>query len=50
MFGSDYPVVLIAGELETWKNSFMHCMEALSPIEKKKITLDNCLHVYQTEL
>ena len=50
MFGSDYPVVLIAGELETWKNSFMQCMEALSPIEKKKITLDNCLHVYQTEL
>jgi L-fuconolactonase len=50
MFGSDYPVVLVAGELEAWKKSFMQCMEALSPIEKKKITLDNCLHVYQTEL
>ena len=50
MFGSDYPVLLVAGELASWKNTFMDCIEELSPTEKKKITLDNCLKIYQTEL
>ena len=50
MFGSDYPVLLVAGELAVWKNTFMACIEGLSQTEKKKITLDNCLKIYQTEL
>lgn len=50
MFGSDYPVVLVADELSSWVNTFQKSISKLSNNEIKKITIDNCLHFYNIEL
>lgn len=50
MFGSDYPVVLVAGELEKWISVFSKSIENLTENEKKKIKISNCLAFYQTEI
>jgi L-fuconolactonase len=50
MFGTDYPVVLVAEELSIWINTFKKSISKLSADEIKKITLDNCLQFYKIEL
>jgi L-fuconolactonase len=50
MFGTDYPVVLVADELSSWVNSFKKSIAKLSADEIKKITVDNCLQFYKIEL
>jgi L-fuconolactonase len=50
MFGTDYPVVLVADELSSWVNSFKKSIAKLSADEIKKITIDNCLQFYKIEL
>jgi L-fuconolactonase len=47
MFGSDYPVVLVAGKLEKWLETFENCIELLSPTEKQLIKEENCRQFYQ---
>ncbi|MHA8049863.1 amidohydrolase family protein [Aquirufa sp. ROCK-SH2] len=47
MFGSDYPVVLVAGALEKWLETFETCIESLSPTEKILIKEQNCRQFYQ---
>jgi L-fuconolactonase len=50
MFGTDYPVVLVADELSSWVNSFKKSIAKLSADEIKKITVENCLQFYKIEL
>jgi L-fuconolactonase len=50
MFGTDYPVVLVADELSSWVNTFKKSIAKLSADEIKKITVDNCLQFYKIEL
>jgi len=50
MFGTDYPVVLVADELSSWVNTFKKSITKLSADEIKKITVDNCLQFYKIEL
>jgi L-fuconolactonase len=50
MFGTDYPVVLVADELSSWVNTFKKSIAKLSADEIKKITIDNCLQFYKIEL
>lgn len=50
MFGTDYPVVLVAEELSSWVNTFNKSIARLSTDEVKKITVDNCLKFYKIEL
>ena len=50
MFGTDYPVVLVAEELSSWVNTFKKSIAQLSSDEIKKITVDNCLQFYKIEL
>lgn len=50
MFGTDYPVVLVAEELSSWVNTFNKSIARLSTDEVKKITVDNCLQFYKIEL
>jgi L-fuconolactonase len=47
MFGSDYPVVLVAGKLEKWLETFESCIGSLSPTEKQLIKEENCRQFYQ---
>lgn len=49
MFGTDYPVVLVADELSNWVQTFNKSIAKLSPNEIKKITLDNCLKFYKID-
>jgi len=50
MFGTDYPVVLVADELSSWVTTFKKSISQLSSDEIKKITIDNCLQFYKIEL
>ena len=50
MFGTDYPVVLVADELSSWVNTFKKSMAQLSSNEINKITIDNCLQFYKIDL
>ena len=50
MFGTDYPVVLVADELSSWVNTFKKSIAQLSSNEIKKITIDNCLQFYKINL
>lgn len=50
MFGTDYPVVLVADELPNWVNTFNKSMAQLSQNEIKKISTDNCIQFYKIEL
>jgi predicted TIM-barrel fold metal-dependent hydrolase len=50
MFGTDYPVVLVAEELSSWVNTFKKSIAQLSSDEIKKITVDNCLQFYKIEI
>ena len=50
MFGTDYPVVLVAEELSTWVKTFKKSIAQLSSDEIRKITIDNCLKFYKIEL
>ena len=50
MFGTDYPVVLVAEELSTWIHTFKKSIAQLSSDEIRKITIDNCLKFYKIEL
>jgi L-fuconolactonase len=50
MFGTDYPVVLVAEELSTWVQTFNKSIAQLSSEEIRKITVDNCLQFYKIEL
>jgi L-fuconolactonase len=50
MFGTDYPVVLVAEELSTWIHTFKKSIAQLSYDEIRKITIDNCLKFYKIEL
>ena len=50
MFGTDYPVVLVADELSSWVNTFKKSVAQLSSNEIKKITIDNCLQFYKIDL
>jgi len=50
MFGTDYPVVLVADELSKWVNTFNKSISQLSTNEIKKITIDNCLQFYKIDL
>jgi L-fuconolactonase len=50
MFGTDYPVVLVAEELSSWVRTFKKSIATLSPDEIRKITIDNCLQFYKIEL
>ena len=47
MFGTDYPVVLVAEELSTWIHTFKKSIAQLSSDEIRKITIDNCLKFYK---
>lgn len=50
MFGTDYPVVLVAEELSSWVSIFKKSIAKLSSDEIKKITIDNCVQFYKIEL
>lgn len=50
MFGTDYPVVLVAEELSCWVNTFKKSIAQLSSNEVRKITIDNCLQFYKITL
>ncbi len=50
MFGTDYPVVLVADKLSNWVNTFKKSVAQLSSNEIKKITIDNCLQFYKIDL
>ena len=50
MFGTDYPVVLVADELSSWVTTFKKSISQLSSDEIKKITIDNCLQFYKIDL
>jgi L-fuconolactonase len=50
MFGTDYPVVLVAEELSSWVSTFKKSIAKLSSDEIKKITIDNCVKFYKIEL
>jgi len=50
MFGTDYPVVLVADELSNWVKTFNKSISQLSTDEIKKITIDNCLQFYKIDL
>ena len=50
MFGTDYPVVLVADELSNWVNTFKKSVAQLTSTEIKKITIDNCLQFYKIDL
>ncbi len=50
MFGTDYPVVLVADELSSWVTTFKKSISQLTSDEIKKITIDNCLQFYKIDL
>ena len=50
MFGTDYPVVLVADELSNWVKTFNKSISQLSSNEIKKITIDNCLQFYKIDV
>ncbi len=50
MFGTDYPVVLVADELSNWVKTFNKSISQLSSNEIKKITTDNCLQFYKIDV
>ncbi|MHA8071450.1 amidohydrolase family protein [Aquirufa ecclesiirivi] len=50
LFGSDYPVVLVASTLEKWLEVFHESIASLSATEQADIKLNNCLAFYQVEL
>jgi L-fuconolactonase len=46
MFGTDYPVVKVAGELEAWIEVYKSSINMLSSSEKEKINQTNCVNFY----
>jgi L-fuconolactonase len=46
MFGSDYPVVKVTGELEQWIDVYKSSISALSQSEQAKINKQNCVNFY----
>jgi L-fuconolactonase len=50
MFGTDFPVVLVAEELSTWIDTFNRSISKLTVKEINKITVENCCHFYKLEL
>jgi L-fuconolactonase len=50
MFGTDYPVVLVADDLSNWVKTFNKSISQLSSNEIKKITIDNCLQFYKIDV
>lgn len=50
VWGSDYPVVLVASDLEKWLGVFQESISNLSETEQSDIKLNNCLAFYQVEL
>lgn len=46
MFGTDYPVVKVAAELDTWIEVFKSNMQALSQTEQENINQSNCINFY----
>lgn len=50
MFGSDYPVVLVAGELASWLDCFQSFIEKLSPTEQAHIKAINAQSFYQLDV
>ncbi|MDT8886892.1 amidohydrolase family protein [Aquirufa sp. LEPPI-3A] len=46
LFGTDYPVVKVAGELDQWIDVYKSSISALSPNEQAKINEQNCKNFY----
>jgi len=46
MFGTDYPVVKLAADLDTWIKVYQEAIAELSQNEQKKINELNCQHFY----
>lgn len=49
MFGSDYPVVLLAAELDQWLEIYGKSIENLTSNEKEKIHSKNCIQFYNLD-
>jgi L-fuconolactonase len=49
MFGSDYPVVLVASELDQWLEIYSKSIDKLSIFEKNLINTDNCIQFYNLD-
>jgi L-fuconolactonase len=46
LFGTDYPVLKVAGELDQWIDVYKSSIGALSPNEQAKINKQNCKNFY----
>ena len=46
LFGTDYPVVKVAGDLDQWIDVYKLSISALSPNEQAKINEQNCINFY----
>lgn len=49
MFGSDYPVLLLAAELNQWLEIYLKSIEKLSSDEQELINFKNCMSFYNLE-
>lgn len=49
LFGTDYPVVLLAASLDRWLETYAKSIEKLSTHEKEMINRTNCIDFYQLE-
>lgn len=49
IFGTDYPVVKVAGELSQWIKTYTSCLSALSVTEQEKINEINCKIFYSLD-
>lgn len=47
MFGSDWPVVLLASGLERWVNTLSAAVESLTANEKRRLFHDNAMAIYR---
>jgi L-fuconolactonase len=47
MFGSDWPVLTVAGEYKTWMNTFRSFISELSPDEQESICRGTAIAAYQ---
>jgi L-fuconolactonase len=46
LFGTDYPVVKVAGDLDQWIDVYKSSISALSSNEQAKINEQNCINFY----
>jgi predicted TIM-barrel fold metal-dependent hydrolase len=46
MFGTDYPVVKVAAELNTWIEVYESNIQSLSETEQEKMNQSNCINFY----